>query len=306
MNYVLGGVCAGLLAVIGILAVKMANERKQLHEINKILDDILNGNLNRRILANGNDEVTHIVYKINQMVSRFQDERIQARRIETANKRLMTSLSHDIRTPLTALIGYLEAINKGIVSGDEQEEYLRVATSKAHILTEYTNSLFEWFKLNSNERKFEFQATDINEITRNAIIEWIPELEKAGFSYDIQIGDNELIANVDHAAYIRILNNLIQNAVRHSGGERITVEVKPTDEMIDITISDNGKGISEEDISHIFERLYTCDEARGIISSGLGLSIVKELAAAHHGSVAAHSIIDKGTSFIISLPLSVS
>lgn len=98
------------------------------------------------------------------------------RQTEETNRQLMTSLSHDVRTPLTTLIGYLDAAHKGLVTGKDRDDYIETARRKAHDLKEYIDVLFDWFKLNSNEFALEIQSVETAELTRNILIDWIPIL----------------------------------------------------------------------------------------------------------------------------------
>lgn len=103
----------------------------------------------------------------------------------------MTSLSHDVKTPLASLVGYLEAIESGLVTGQEKDEYIHVASDKAHRLKDFVTALFEWVKLDAKEQIFHFELLDINELSRNMIADWIPILENAGLNYDIEIPETE-------------------------------------------------------------------------------------------------------------------
>ena len=106
---------------------------------------------------------------------------------EETNRQLMTSLSHDVRTPLTTLIGYLDAAHKGLVTGKDRDDYIETARRKAHDLKEYIDVLFDWYKLNSNEFALEIQSVEAAELTRNILIDWIPIFEDKQVDYDIDI-----------------------------------------------------------------------------------------------------------------------
>lgn len=279
----------------------MSRMKKQTEHILSVLDDIAAGNLGRRAIAHGDKTTNEICYKINQIAQSYESRISQAAKTERATKQLMTSLSHDVRTPLTTLIGYLDAIMDNVVEGEERERYIASARVKAYTLKAYTDDLFEWFKLNSDERAYSFEMSDIGELTRNVLSDWIPQLERAGISYGVEIPDDEINVKLDISAFTRILNNLIQNAVQHSEGTYVGIAIRPDDENVQIEIFDNGKGISANDLPHIFDRLYKADEARTVSSSGLGLSIVYELVKAQNGTMIAQSVPDEKTSFIINM-----
>ncbi|WHH59716.1 HAMP domain-containing sensor histidine kinase [Petroclostridium sp. X23] len=297
-----------MIAVAGvvfslIIFRKMRNIKLQLNDISDILDDIMQGNINRKILANPYDMTTAICYKINGIVHDFRGQIIELKKTEEANKQLMTSLSHDVRTPLTTLIGYLDATQKGIVVGAEREEYIETARRRAYDMKDYVDMLFEWFKLNSDEETFVILKAELAELTRNILKNWIPIFENASIDFDINIPENRIEVNLDTDAYFRILNNLIQNVISHSQATHIEIRVCLLNMCAKITVADDGIGISKQDLPHIFERLYKCDKARSEKGSGLGLSIVKQLVEKMGGSITVESIPYERTEFNISFPL---
>lgn len=290
------------LIILG-LVIHIVKTKKQLDDISAILTEIQQGNLNRRIVAKSSDMTANICYKINEIVMSNKEQFIKLQNTERAYKQLMTSLSHDVRTPLTTLIGYLDAIHNEIVTGEEKDNYIEIARKKAYNLKNFVDILFEWLKLDSGERIFHFQKVDINELSRNIILEWIPQLEQQHFSYEFTIQDEELFLNLDISAYTRILNNLIQNVITHSEGNHIDIKVVAKNQWAIISVSDNGKGISPLNLPYIFERLYKCDVSRSTKGNGLGLSIVQELVKSHKGSIDVSSIANNLTTFTVTLPL---
>lgn len=290
------------LLVILYLAAKLHRVREQLALIKDALADIKAGNLNRRVLARENDMTKQICYDINEIALANQARFIQQKQADQSYKRLMTSLSHDVKTPLASLVGYLEAIENGMVVGEEKEEYLRVISDKAHRLKEFVISLFEWVKLDAKEQVFHFELSDLNELTRSIIADWVPTLENSRLEYEIEISENEWSARIDANAFTRILNNLFQNIMVHSAATYIKLSVKEDTQRAIISLTDNGKGISTEDLPHIFERMYQCDHSRSANGNGLGLSITKELVNAHKGTISAASSPGLGTTFTIVLP----
>lgn len=155
------------LLVISYLLGKLHRVRGQLFLIRDALNDIKAGNLNRRVLAQESDLTKQICYDINEIAMSSQSRLIQQKQSEQAYKRLMTSLSHDVKTPLASLVGYLEAVESKMVTGAEKEEYIRVAMEKAHHLKDFVTALFEWVKLDAGEQIFHFEVCDLNELSRD-------------------------------------------------------------------------------------------------------------------------------------------
>ncbi|MDY2663820.1 MAG: HAMP domain-containing sensor histidine kinase [Bariatricus massiliensis] len=300
-SYLLVGLVFAL-AVIFYLVLKLYRVREQISFIKDALEDLKRGNLNRRVLAQENDMTKQICYDINEIAISSQTQLIHQKQSEQAYKRLITSLSHDVKTPLASLVGYLEAVESNIVTGKEKDEYLHVAYEKSQHLKHFVENLFEWVKLDSGEQAFHFENTDLNELTRNIIADWVPVLESSNFEYEFTIPETEYTVRIDINAYTRILNNLLQNTITHSEGSKMTLQIVESRQKAKIVIADNGKGISSDNLPHIFERLYQCDHSRSAKGNGLGLAIAKELVAVHKGTITADSTPGKGTEFIISLP----
>ena len=298
-------VAVAVIAVIStvLLSRKLRKVKLKLNDIAETLEDIAQGNSNRKILAKPSDMTSVICYKMNDIVLGFRDQVINLERAEKTNSQLMTSLSHDVRTPLTTLIGYLDAVQKGIVAGTEREEYIETARLKAHDMKNYVDVLFEWFKLNSNEQIFNIQEVELSELTRSLLKDWIPTFEKHHIDFDIEIPEKRIKVNLDTDAYARIMNNLIQNVISHSGATHIKIKITLLGVSVMIYVADDGKGISKQDLSHIFERLYKCDIARFEKGSGLGLSIVQQLVEKMGGTISVQSEPYQQTDFIVQFPL---
>lgn len=299
--FLLSALCTALLAVLFFIT-KLRRVRGQLSIIEEALEDIKSGNPNRRVLARKSDMTKRICYAINEIAVKNQSQLIQQKQSEQAYKRLMTSLSHDVKTPLASLFGYLDAVENGLVAGEEKEAYIHVAVEKACHLKHFVEALFEWVKLDAKEQVFHFELCDFNELTRNIVAEWVPTLERNHFEYDFDIPEDEYFLRIDPHSYTRILNNLFQNVLMHSGGNKLTLKLLENEQQVEIIISDNGKGISSSDIPHIFERMYQCDSSRSARGNGLGLSITTELVNAHNGKIKADSNPGMGATFTILFP----
>lgn len=300
-RYILIAFLLALLVVL-YLGAKLYRVRSQLTMIRDALNDIKGGNLNRRVLARQSDLTKQICHDINEIAVNSQTRLLWQKQSEQAYKRLMTSLSHDVKTPLASLVGYLEAVEGKIVTGEEQEEYIHVAVEKAYQLRDFVKTLFEWVKLDAGEQIFHFEICDINELSRNIMADWIPLLENRGFSYEIEIPETDWMTKVDPNGYTRILNNLLQNVMVHSAGSFVSFSISETEEQAKIIVADDGKGIPEPDLAHIFERMYQCDHSRCATGNGLGLSIAKELVSIHRGTITASSVPGAGTAFTVVLP----
>lgn len=295
-------VTAAVLSVC--VSVHMVHRVKaQLSDMSEALEDIKSGNGNRRILSGSWEPTASLAWQINDIVRSYEDRLCAFRRTEETNRQLMTSLSHDVRTPLTTLIGYLDAVHRGIVAGRERDDYLETARQKAHDLKEYIDVLFDWFKLGSDEFTLKPVTADLTRLTRDILVDWIPVLEERQIKYTFHIPERPFPVKLDPDAYLRILNNLIQNVLAHSHADQIKLSLSgQKDGDTILTVSDNGRGIEKEDLEHIFERLYKCDQSRSQKGSGLGLSIVLQLVEKMGGTIRADSTPGAGTVFTLHFP----
>ena len=301
-------VMIGLLVGVSIIAILsvcfiLRRVKKQIMEMTEALQDVKEGNGNRRILSAANELVAPLAYEMNEIIVSYENRLSKVRQSEETNRQLMTSLSHDVRTPLTTLIGYLDAAHKGLVTGKDRDEYMETARRKAYDLKEYIDVLFDWFKLNSDEFAMEIEEVEVAELTRNILIDWIPVFEDKQIEYNIDIPEQRFRVKLDADSYMRILNNLIQNVLAHSQADRIGIIMQKQSGTVQILLEDNGIGIGKDDLKYIFDRLYKCDKGRSEKGSGLGLSIVYQLVEKMNGRITVESEEGKGTVFTVTFPL---
>lgn len=294
-----------IIAIISVFTSCLIVRRvkKQISEMSDALADVKDGNGNRRILSASNELIAPLTYEINDIIVSYENRLSAFRQTDETNRQLMTSLSHDVRTPLTTLIGYLDAAHKGIVTGKDRDDYIETASRKAHDLKEYIDVLFDWFKFNSDEFAMEINTIEAGELTRDILIDWIPIFEDKQIEYHIDIPEQPFRVKLDTDGYMRILNNLIQNVIAHSRADKIKISLSKQSGNMKILLVDNGTGIEKEDLKHIFERLYKCDKGRSEKGSGLGLSIVHQLVEKMNGTIMAESVPGNGTTFTLIFPL---
>lgn len=275
--------------------------RHRIKDIVNTLEQVLCGNEALHLFTHSFDPTKSLSIQINRLMDSYSQERITSKREENSRKKLLSNLSHDVRTPLVSVIGYLEAIEKGLPSKEEKDAYLHTALVKAYILKERVDQLFELARLDANEFLFQLKPVDLFELVRNTLIDFVPILEQQNFEVKIHVPEDECIITTDSTALTRILQNLIRNAFIHGGeGKFLGVNSYYKDDIVAIEIIDHGKGIAKEDLTLIFDRLYQIDQSR-TSQGGLGLTIASELARKLDGDVSVTST-KKNTIFTICLP----
>ena len=303
LNVILGILfCLALLLSI-VCCTKLVRVKRKLSDMTEALSDIQAGNGNRKILAADNELTAELSFKMNEIVYAYEEQLSQLRSADETNRQLMTSLSHDVRTPLTTLLGYLDAVHRGIVTGKNREDYLEISRRKAYDLKEYIDVLFDWFKLNSSEFSLSIERTELAELTRNILKDWIPVFEEKNLIYEIELPEKPLLTRVDLGGYTRIIHNLVQNVINHSQATQIKIKMVKQKNDIEICIMDNGIGIEKTDLQHIFQRLYKCDKGRSNKGSGLGLAIVRQMVEKMDGRITVQSEPNQYTNFTVFFPL---
>ena len=278
----------GMIALIVIclgLMFLLAGIWRQIKKINQVLDEVIEGKTDRRILIRKYSLLSDTCYKLNQIMMDNKERIIQTKRQEHRNEKLMTSLSHDIRTPLTSIIGHLDAVHYQYIHGEMNAESVRQAREKAYVLKDYLDDLFQWFKLNSKEEKAEMEPLDVVEETRAIFANWVAAFEGNGISYDFVSDMDEIWISMDRVFYERIVNNLLKNAMEHSGASKIWIKIVQAGITVAVKICDNGVGIPKKAIPFVFDRLYKSDDAHSSKGSGLGLAIVRELVLIQGGKI---------------------
>ena len=294
-----------VLLIIAILFLlrKDMRIRKEMIEILEVLEDIKKQDSKQKFLIQSRDNISKMKTLLNEIFYKYDNIIEDLTTTAYANQQLMTSLSHDIRTPMTTLMGYLDAVSMQLIDEDQQEKYIEMAKEKAYDIKEYMDVLFEWFRLNSNEEILQIENLDIAEKSRQILTDWIPILEEKGINFEIEIPEDTITVQIDFSCYTRIINNIMQNILAHSQADYVYIKANEGKGAFRIKIKDNGIGISQEDIKYIFERLYKCDESRHNKGNGLGLNIVKILTERMNGTVGVASEIGKGTEFTLTFPL---
>lgn len=289
--------------VIVTLVFYILKTNREIRQMIDILEDIRNQESKQKFLVKEDDRLFKVKHLLNDIFYEYERRIEDFTTMGEANQHLMTSLSHDIRTPMTTLIGYIDAICMKLVNEEQRKRYIELAKDKAYDIKEYMDILFEWFRLNSDEEVFQIEKLDIAEKSRQILTDWIPLLEEEKIDFEISIPEDEVTVNIDDGSYSRIINNIMQNILFHSHADKINIDAEISAGRFIIKIRDNGVGIPKQNLKYIFERLYKCDDSRHDKGSGLGLNIVKILTEKMNGTVAATSEVDRGTEFTLSFPI---
>lgn len=220
-------------------------------------------------------------------------------------KDFVANVSHDFRSPLTNIRGYIGAMLDGMIPPETQEKYLKIILMETERLTKLTEQLLEMNRYENNGIILNYSAFDINEVIRNAASSFEKRCTEKKISIHLIFSAPSLYVDADRDKISQVIQNLIDNAVKFSSPDS-SIEIQTTiqKDKIFVTVSDHGIGIPEESLPHIWDRFYKTDVSRGKdkTGSGLGLAITKEIIDAHHEYIHATSILGSGTDFSFSLP----
>lgn len=295
--------CIVLVVIIIVILRKYITITKRIRYIEDILSKVLDGNNNLHIFCFEKDSSERISLLINQLMDSYQNERIILQREEKSRKQLLANISHDIRTPLSSVIGYIEAIKLDILSQHEKKAYLQIALDKSYDLKQKLEQLFELVRLDANEIQFKMEKVEVCELIRGVVIDFIPIVEKENIQMEINIPEEEYYVWADEQALIRVVQNLIRNALTHGKlGFYIGIKVFIENGAINVDVIDHGEGIRKNDLDFVFDRLYQGDSSR-TKNGGLGLAIAYELMKKVNGNITVRSEKFKYTIFNISIPL---
>jgi len=282
------------------------NKMKYLDEIATGLKIIASGNLNYRIQEKGTDEIRNIAYNINYMAKEIGQKINAERDAEKTKTDLITNVSHDLRTPLTSVMGYLGlVIQHRYKDEDEMKEYLNIAFSKAERLKLLIEDLFEYTKLNNNGITLTKTKVNLAEFLSQLIEELTPMLDENKLTIYKKFESEKISVAIDTLKMLRVFENLITNAIKYSykPGE-ILIGLYEKDNTAIVVFRNKGDHLSKEKAEKLFDRFYRLDESRNTNTggSGLGLAISKNIVELHEGKIWAESIGDN-ISFYVQLNL---
>lgn len=291
-----------MFILLSILSIKKISRPLKIleNEIKKMSE----GYSNLGVKFNSYKEFNKIKEAFNDTVEKLEKSEIERKIAEDSKKRIIRDISHDLKTPITSILGYSKAISEGVVTNeDEKNIYLDYIYNKTKRINYLVDELFIFSKLDSPGYKLELEKYDISEFLLELVALYYIDIENQGFSLEVNIPEESLYSMIDTKALERALGNIIINSIKYNeAGTIITVNLIKSDKYVDILIEDNGCGISEDVIENIFEEFVRADKARKTDGgSGLGLAITKKIINLHNGELKVYSKKNIGTKFYIRL-----
>lgn len=293
-----------LLLIMVVLVLSMWIYRAILRPLSKLQQatrEIKDGNLDFELDVTEQDEIGQLCLDFEEMRQRLKDTAEEKLQYDMENKELISNISHDLKTPITAIKGYCEGIMDGVASSPERmEKYIRTIYNKANDMDRLIDELTFYSKIDTNKIPYTFTKLDIGSYFADCVEELAMELESKNITlnyYNYVEPGTMIIADTEQLK--RVVNNIVSNSVKYLDKRRglLIIRLKDVGDFVQIEIEDNGKGIAQKDLPSIFDRFYRADSSRNSAQggSGIGLSIVKKIVEDHGGKIWATSKEGIGT-----------
>jgi signal transduction histidine kinase len=302
-------VMLALLASLIVGLVLIALLTKDLWRFVHFIHDLQNSDFSKpkRLKLSSSSELNELANAFNQMAEKIERSVAQLRDNEKLLKEFIANISHDLRTPLASIEGYMETIllKKHLLSEKEKNAYFNTILKNTRTLNHLVLQLLDLSKLEAKQVKLHMEPFSVTELLQDILLKFNPQAESSGISLDAHFPDNPSFVFADLALIDRVLQNLIGNAFQHTNtGGTVDVLVEQTDKYhLMIHVRDTGKGIPPEELANIFTRFYQGDKVRAKAdsSAGLGLTIAQKILELHHSSLDVQSEVGKGTTFSFTL-----
>lgn len=295
-----------ILFFMGIILIINKYIFLPIREMKKAAEQIKSGNLNYEVKGYGNNEVAEFCFEFDRMRLRLRDTILEQNETEKRRKQLVASISHDLRTPLTSIKGYVEALQDGIVTDKAMyDTYLNTINEKTDLLNHLIDDLSVYAKKDAGEFSLNFERVHTGKTLNNYLDHKISEFRNSPIQLVLKKPFIATYIYADPYRLTQMLENLISNAKKYTH-TKIEVATEVQNYHLKIHIRDDGDGIPQDVLQNIFDPFFMVNkkkDQRDKRGTGLGLSIVKQLAEAHNGSISVESIVGKGTCFTLDIPL---
>ncbi len=292
--------------ITGITVILSKSILNPIRELTLAADKIKTGKLDFEVMRASDEEVDALCKSFDEMRVKLKQSREKEEAYKAERSMLLANLSHDLKTPITSIKGYVEGIQDGVAdTPDKMERYLRTIYAKANAIDEMVNNLSVFSKLEMNKLQFDFELGDINQFLRDILEECKLDLQKNNMTLHERIPNKQVIIKIDYQKMHRVIVNLIENAMKYKEGDKgeLSVSTEVANGGVFIKVSDRGIGISQSELKKVFEGFYRSDPSRtpNIKGSGLGLGIAREIIEQHGGKIWIKS--ENGTTVFMYLPV---
>jgi signal transduction histidine kinase len=291
-----------LSAILSVILLSWISRRisNPLSQMSEVSRQIASGNYSKRVKVTNNDETGQLALSFNAMADSLE-------RVEEMRRTFVANVSHELRSPLTSIRGYIQGILDKTFNPEEQEKYLNIALEETQRLSKLINELLDLSQIESGQFPLKLSVFDINEQIRRLIISQEEKINAKGIRVEVEFQEDKCLVRADADRIKQVIINLLDNAIKFNRSEgHLIIKTWVNKGKVYVKIKDQGIGIPREEIAKIWERFYQVEKSRGglVRGTGLGLSIVKKIMDEHNERIWVNSKEGEGTAFIFSLEAS--
>ena len=291
---------AMLVLLASLIAAYFISERTigPLREMSIAAKKFASGKFNTRVRVRGKDEVAELATAFNNMADSLEN-------LENMRNSFIANVSHDLRTPMTTIAGFIDGIRDGVIPAEEHEHYLEVISGEVRRLSRLVSSLLDLSRIQAGDRKFVMKPFDICEMARVILISFEKQIDEKKLDVSFECDADRMSVNADHDAIYQVFYNICHNAIKFSSvGASLRIKIENAkDRKVQVSVYNEGQGIPAEDLPLVFERFYKTDKSRGLDKTGIGLGlyISKTIISAHGEKIWVKSEEGKNCEFFFTL-----
>ena len=291
-------ICVWVL-IATLVAVYFISERiiSPLKAMSKAARSFASGKLDVRVPVTGRDEISELAVAFNDMAASMMD-------LEKMRSSFLSNVSHDLRTPMTTISGFIDGMIDGTIPKEKHEYYLKLISNEVKRLSRLVSALLDISRIQAGERKFTESAFDICEMARVILISFEQQIEKKKLDVEFDVESDNIFVSADRDAIYQILYNICDNAVKFSSeGGKYRIKITEKDKRIFVSVYNEGIGIPSDELPHVFERFYKNDKSRSLDKTGVGLGmyIAKSIIDAHNEEIWVKSKYGEYCEFVFTL-----
>lgn len=275
-----------ILVAIPLMMFLVRSITNPISHMTEVVNDFTKGNFSRRVQTQGGDEINTLGRSFNAMAD-------QLNTLEAARRSFVANVSHELRSPLTSMRGFLEAMSDGTIPAEDRDAYIEIVLDENRRMTVMVNDLLDLARIESGQYKLNMTVFDVNELVRRTLITFLARIDAKRFEMDFDMPEGAVWVEADETRITQVFHNLVDNAIKYTPEEgTLGIIVKPGRHAVRIAVVNSGPGIPENDLPHVFDRFYKAEKAHtpsGSSGTGLGLSIAKLIIDEHEQEISATS-----------------
>lgn len=292
---------ACIAVILAILAVTYITSRmtKPIVDMNNAINRFSRGKYEARVNITSHDEVGQLGQSFNEMANEINA-------LEQSRRSFVANVSHELRSPLTSMRGFLEAMQDGTISSEDQPKYLDIVINECKRMTGMVNDLLDLARIESGQYELKLEPFDLNELVIRTVFTFEARINAKHIDVNMDFDAEHTMVEADQSQIAQVIRNLVDNAIKFSpDGGALTMRIVTDKKLAVMSVIDQGDGISPDDLPYVFDRFYKAEKAHtpSGSSSGLGLSIVKRIIEQHDQTIKAESQLGKGATFTFTLKL---